>query len=146
MAQKSSSERRRRLIGLVHAAAKQIGMDEETRRAMQQRVTGKASAADMSEAALVAVCAELARLGADIHVPAPQAGGDGMATGWQLLTMERLAMALGWQDGLEDARLAAFIRRTAKVERPQWLTMEAATSVISGLQRWQRQRRAKEVA
>jgi len=141
MAQKKlPTDRRRRLLGLVHAAAKRIGMDEDARRAMQQRATGKTSAADMSEAELVAVCAELARLGADIHVPAPQAGGPGMATEWQLLTIERLAFRMGWTDGLRDARLIAFIRRTAKVERPQWLEKAAATKVISGLQRWARQR------
>jgi hypothetical protein len=131
--------RRARLIGLVHAAAKKIGMDEDARRAMQQRVTGKASAADMSEAELVAVCAELARLGADIHVPAPPAGGPGMATEWQLLTIERLAHGMGWTEGLTDARLIAFVRRTAKVERPQWLEKSAASHVISGLQRWDAQ-------
>jgi len=140
----STTDRRRRLLGLVHAAAKKIGMDDDARRAMQQRVTGKASAADMSDAELVAVCAELARLGADIHVPAPQAGGPGMATEWQLLTIERLAHGMGWTEGLLDARLIAFIRRTAKVDRPQWLEKAAASKVISGLQRWaqQRERRA----
>jgi len=98
----------------------------------------------MSDAELVAVCAELARLGADIHVPAPQAGGPGMATEWQLLTIERLAHGMGWTEGLLDARLIAFIRRTAKVDRPQWLEKAAASKVISGMQRWaqQRERRA----
>jgi len=140
----STTDRRRRLLGLVHAAAKRLGMDDDARRAMQQRVTGKASAADMSDAELVAVCAELARLGADIHVPAPQAGGPGMATEWQLLTIERLAHGMGWTEGLLDARLIAFIRRTAKVDRPQWLEKAAASKVISGMQRWaqQRERRA----
>jgi hypothetical protein len=141
MAQKRlPTDRRRMLLGLVHAAAKRIGMEEDARRAMQQRVTGKASSAEMSEAELVAVCAELARLGADIHVPAPPAGGPGMATEWQLLTIERLAFRMGWTEGLLDARLVAFIKRTAKVERPQWLEKSAATKVISGLQRWSRQR------
>jgi hypothetical protein len=138
--------RRARLIGLVHAAAKRLGMDEDARRAMQQRVTGKTSAADMSEAELVAVCAELARLGADIHVPAPPAGGPGMATEWQLLTIERLAFRMGWTEGLLDARLIAFIKRTAKVERPQWLEKAAASHVISGLQRWDTQIKRRKCA
>jgi hypothetical protein len=146
MRKKSASEatRRTKLIALVHAGAKKIGMDDDIRRLVQERITGKASAADMSEAELVAVCYELARLGADIHVPAPQAGGPGMATDWQLLTIERLAIRMGWMEGLNDARLIAFIKHTAKVDRPQWLEKEAASHVISGLLRWQRQRRAKE--
>jgi hypothetical protein len=148
MAQKSHSptDRRRRLLGLVHSSAKRLGMDDDARRAMQRRVTGKDSAADMSEAELVAVCAELARLGADIHVPAPPAGGPGMATEWQLLTIERLAHSMGWTEGLTDARLIAFVRRTAKVERPQWLEKSAASHVISGLQRWDAQIKRRKCA
>jgi hypothetical protein len=142
MARKSASEatRRTKLIALVHAGAKKIGMDDDIRRLVQERITGKASAAEMSEAELVAVCYELARLGADIHVPAPQGGGPGMATDWQLLTIERLALKMGWREGLQDKRLLDFIKRTVKVDRPQWLEKEAASHVISGLLRWQRQR------
>ena len=138
------TDRRRRLIGLAHAAAKRIGMDDDARRAMQARVTGQPSAAGMSEAELVAVCAELMRLGADIHVPAPETGGPGMATGWQLLAIERLALEMGWREGLTDARLIAFVRRTAKVDAVRWLSPDAASKIISGLQRWHRQRQRKE--
>lgn len=85
------------------------------------------------------------RMGADVRATAPEcAQAPGMVTRWQLATIERLAWEMGWGDGLEDARLIAFLRRTARVERPQWLTRHDASSVISGLMRWKRQRAKKE--
>lgn len=53
---------RRRLLAAVHAEAKALGLDEDTRRALQQRVGGHASCADMSDRELRSVLAELHRL------------------------------------------------------------------------------------
>lgn len=54
---------RNRQLGRIHAGAKALGMDEETRRALLERVTGKRSSADMTGAERNAVIAELVRLG-----------------------------------------------------------------------------------
>ena len=40
---------RARIIGAIHAAAAKAGIDEDTRRALQQDAVGKTSCADMSE-------------------------------------------------------------------------------------------------
>lgn len=53
---------RRRLLAAVHAQAKALGLDEETRRALQQRMGGHASCADMTDRELRSVLAELHRL------------------------------------------------------------------------------------
>ena len=50
-----------------------------------------------------------------------------------------LAKARGWDEGLEDPRLHAFIRRTVLVDALRFLTREDATQVITGLKRWQDQ-------
>jgi hypothetical protein len=68
-----------------------------------------------------------------------------MATRWQLATIERLAWELGWERGLDDARLLRFVQRTAKVDSVRWLEKGAASAVIGGLMRWKRQRQAKGV-
>ena len=47
--------RRRRLIAAVHARAKELGLDEATRRELQERVAGVESCRDMSETSLRAV-------------------------------------------------------------------------------------------
>ena len=59
----SMSDGRNRLLALVHAGAKALGMDEATRRALQVRLTGKASCADMTASELHAVVRELRRKG-----------------------------------------------------------------------------------
>lgn len=133
--------RRKKLLAQAHLAAKKLGLDEEARRAVQAMVTGKESCAEMSERELVMLIDHWGRAGADVRAALPE-GGDapGMATRWQLATLERLAWEMGWDDGLMDERLLRFVRRSAKVERVQWLDKRAASAVISGLMRWKRQR------
>lgn len=137
-------DRRHKLIAQAHLAAKQAGCaSEEDRRAIQQMVTGKASCAEMTERELVRLIDHWGRMGSDVRAAAPQAA-DGMATRWQLATIERLAWELGWEQGLDDARLLRFVQRTAKIDSVRWLEKAAASSVISGLMRWKRQRRRAE--
>ncbi len=137
--------RRKKLIAQAHLAAKQAGcVDDDDRSAVQTMVIGKASCADMTIAELVALIDHWGKLGAQVRATAPEcAQAPGMVTRWQLATIERLAWDMGWSDGLDDDRLAAFLRRTAQVDRVQWLSRRAASGVISGLSRWQRQRRSK---
>lgn len=54
---------RNRQLGRIHQAKKQLQLDDETYRALLQRVTGKRSSADMTSPERNAVLAELARLG-----------------------------------------------------------------------------------
>lgn len=136
-------DRRRKLIAQAHLAAKRLGLDEETRREAQLAAVGKASCAEMTEAELAYLIAHWNARGSGVTATAPAGGGVGMATGWQLATLERLAFEMGWRDGLKDERLLSFVRRTAKVDRPEWLTREACSKVISGLMRWSRQLAAK---
>jgi hypothetical protein len=51
-----------------------------------------------------------------------------------------LARRLGWDEGLEDARLRGFVRRTAKIDDARFLSRSQASAVISGLEAWTAQR------
>jgi hypothetical protein len=143
MARQTDGARRRALIAQAHLAAKRAGCaSEEDRRAIQQMVTGKASCAEMTERELVRLIDHWGRMGSDVRAAAPRvADAPGMATRWQLATIERLAWELGWEQGLDDARLLRFVQRTAKIDSVRWLEKGAASAVISGLMRWKRQRR-----
>jgi len=144
MARQTDGARRRALIAQAHLAAKQAGCaSEEDRRAIQQMVTGKASCADMTERELVRLIDHWGRMGSDVRAAAPRGAEAPMATRWQLATIERLAWELGWEQGLDDARLLRFVQRTAKIDLVRWLDRAAASRVISGLMRWKRQRQAK---
>jgi phage gp16-like protein len=64
-------DRRKRLIAAVHAGARRLGLDEETRRAMQARITGHRSCAEMTEQDLERVLDHLRRAGFRRRRPAP---------------------------------------------------------------------------
>lgn len=63
------ADRRKRLIALAHLAAAQVGADEDTRRAVQQRLTGVASCRDMDAAALMRVIRHWQQAGARVRLP-----------------------------------------------------------------------------
>ena len=98
-------DRRRRLLAAIHARAKALGWDEDTRRDVQRRVAGKASCGEMTLAELRAVADEMRRAGA----PAPpfDAGRPAERTEG----MRRRARALAARLGAGDAWLDAICRR-----------------------------------
>jgi hypothetical protein len=135
-------DRRRLLLGLAHKGAKQLGMDEDTRRAAQAAFAGHASLRDFTDQQLLAWCWELKRRGADIGIPAPPPKGGagwGRPTDTQWAEIERLALRMGWS-GLDDGALRGFVRRTCDVADARFLTRAQATAVILGLRRWVAQR------
>ena len=64
-----------------------------------------------------------------------------LPTAQQWETLAGLACRSGW-NGLEDFRLLAFARHTAKVAELSELYRAAMSKVISGLSRWLAQRKA----
>jgi phage gp16-like protein len=68
---KLPTDRRHLLIALAHLAAKQAGVDEATRRAVQRKITGVDSCAQMDAAALRAVIRYWQRHGASVRLPGP---------------------------------------------------------------------------
>ena len=132
---------RRDLLAMIHLGPKNLGWDEDTRRAWLQKHTGKRSSKDCSDAELVR-CADLLRkLGAlDDGRPIGKAdrGGKGgnRPTREQWKKLAVLCKKREWPEGIDDAGLAAFVRRVAKVDNPRFLTREQIGHVIVGLNRW----------
>ncbi|MFX6292549.1 regulatory protein GemA, partial [Acinetobacter baumannii] len=62
-ARTTTPQQRTRELARIHQAKKQLGLDEDTYRAVLERVTGQRSAADLSAAGRAAVLAEFERLG-----------------------------------------------------------------------------------
>ena len=135
------NDARRKLLALAHMAAARLGLDEDERRDVQREVGGAASCRDMSDASLRKLLWHYKRLGADIFVPGPATAElKNRPTAAQMREIERLSFAMGW-DGLEDARLSGFVKRTARVEAARFLTRRGATRVILGLSAWLRGRK-----
>lgn len=79
------------LIRKVHVACRQLGLDGETRRDLQEQVTGKASLTEMSEADMKRLLKALENRGfkpqaKGRHAPAPRADLRFVHKLWSLLT------------------------------------------------------------
>ena len=130
------------MLAKLAVARKQLGLDEESYRAVLRRVTGGDSARTASDASLHRMLGECARLG---FKPSRPQHGARRATQANI----RLIMAL-WTalrphltDGSEAA-LRSFVRRQTRtkltpdgVDAAEFLTATQANRVIEGLKAWQ---------
>ena len=133
---------RRGAIAKLHVAKKQLALSEDSYRAILQRVAGLASAAQATDAQLLALLAEMRRFGfrdkpavaeADPHV--------------------RKIYAL-WRDMApllrdpSDQALFAFCQRQTGRSRPEWLDGARANALIEALKAWRArlEREAADVA
>lgn len=132
---------------LGRAAGESISTDAEItsrveilRRDGLEAMTGHRSARDLSAAELDMVVRYLRRQGAsDGRARGGAGNGTDRPTDAQWATIARLARARGWEQGLEDGRLLAFVARTAKISAVRFLDRARATEVITGLERWDAQ-------
>jgi len=121
---------RSRLIGALHAAAKKQGLAEDDRRALQLRLVGKSSAADMTPAEIGKV---LDALNANAGARRPSLGQS-----WQrkVRALWISAHQLGMTESASDAALDAFVSRQAGVSALRFLPPTRASSVIEALKDW----------
>jgi len=137
-------------LATIHVAKKQLGLDEDTYRAVLNRVTGKSSSGAMTEAERVAVVDEMRRLGfRPVLRGVGGTGGaaEGRSKGARSGLQGRFAKQLQaywidlWNLGLvrdrTDAALVAFVRRQTRIDDPKWV-LDAATaaSAIEAMKGW----------
>ncbi len=119
----------KRLNRRVHARARELGIDEQARRALQTRVTGKASCRDMSPAELRRVIAAMSGSGGSDALPDSD-----------LLPKLRALWISGWHLGVvrdrTDAGLAAWLRRQAGIDSATWATPAHLVAAIEALRGW----------
>jgi phage gp16-like protein len=127
---------RRAMLAKVHVAKKQLGMDDDSYRAVIKRVTGFDSAGYASVAELERILAEFKRLG---FKSASSISGKPWVRKIYAIWKD-LAPLL---DDATDATLAAFVVRQTHsdsnpegIAKPEWLDPKEATKVIQGLQGW----------
>ena len=138
---RDASHLRRPLLAAIHIRAKALGLDEDSRRALQQRVAGHASCADMTMRQLRAVANELARgvdrLGApglvDTNQPTERLDG-----------MRRRARQLAADLGAGESYLDAIAQQQSGVTLAE-ATAEQIRAVIGALWRHQQRRASQRV-
>lgn len=131
---------RRMLIAKIHVAKKQLALEDDSYRAILQRVTGKSSSADMSTGQLESVLKEFIRLGfTGTHRTAKPARKGGLPTDDQARKIRALWLNLYHlgeiRESSEEA-LVAYCRRMSGVAAIEWMHPEQFDRVIRGLLGW----------
>jgi len=124
-----TNEQRRRLLAQVHIAAKELGLDEETYRAVLKRIAGVSSAAEASDAGLRAVLDAFARRGWKRRRFRPS-NKPHVRKVWAMWgELKRRGV---WRDRRRSS-LRAFVKRQTGIDNPEWLTPRDAEAVIEAL-------------
>lgn len=136
---------RRGMLAKVHLAAKELGLDDDTRRDVLERVTGHRSSADCTDAQLDLVLAEFRARGwrpkpgkaasAAARPAAPKAATSPIALKARALwkSLDNLGALSG---GGSERSLEAFAKRQLGVDRLQWADQSKASSLIDALKAW----------
>lgn len=137
-------ENRWRLIKLIHVAKRELGLDDETYRALIANTPGLGgarSSARLSAPQLELLLDQLKRLGFKVR---PRAGSvqpqqRRLADDPQSRMIRHLWLELHAAGAVRDPSeraLASFISRRKQVESLQWLNSRDASEIIENLKQW----------
>lgn len=143
---------RQSLSAMAHILSEKIGLEGESYRTYLLCITGKTSCSDCDVEALQRFVDTLMMQFNGIDPDQPKKVAErsfkrrptnAIPTLRQWETLLGLAVRMGWT-GLEDAKLLAFVQRTAHVEIVHDLSKLQISACITGLMNWQAQIKAKE--
>ena len=130
---------RRSALAAVHVAKKQLGLDDDTYRAIIGRVAkGKHSSGDLSRPQLGLLLDEMKRLGFK-KPPPKRAGRSKLADEEQHRKIRALWLSL-WNLGVvrsaAEAAIGAFVKRQTGKDALQWCTPKQLNKVVEALKDW----------
>ena len=130
-------------IAAIHVAKKQLGLDDDTYRAVLTRATGKTSSKDMSPAEQQAALAEFRRLGFQALPGGRKGASNGVRKGLQGRFAKKLQALwiAGYNLGIvrdrDDAALLAFAKRQTRIDHVRFLhDPEDAKKAVEALKAW----------
>lgn len=137
---------RRAMLAKVHLGAKELGLDEDTRRDLLSRLTGHRSSADCTDAQLAAVLAEYRRQGwkpstsRQPAVGATRAPRTSQTAAQHPVAKKARAMwislhQLGVVRDPSERALEAFAKRQLGVDRMQWADQAKGYRLIEALKK-----------
>ncbi len=126
---------RKALLAKVHLGAAQLGLDDEDRRAILERVTGHRSSSEASDADLEAVIAEYRRSG---WVPRPKRGpvADAPTQLGKIRALWADLHRLGAVRDPDERALRSWCRRQGLGDAPEFIDTATANRAIEALKRW----------
>ncbi|MCS3806733.1 phage gp16-like protein [Chromobacterium alkanivorans] len=129
-------DNRQRLIRLIHVAKRDLALDDDSYRAILQRIGKQASSSKLTIPQLSQVLEYMKQAGFKVR---SKAGGRPLAKDCQSKMIRGIWLELACMEvvrnGSEEA-LATFVKRMAKVDTLQWLSTEQASLVIEHLKEW----------
>lgn len=139
MKQKSATDIRKSELAQIHVAKSQLGLDDDTYRAMLWTVAKVRSAADLDWAGRKKVIDHLKTKGFKIKRGNKVVSTRPLASDDQSKMIRALWLELheyGYVENPAESALAAFVKRMTDVEALQWLNSTQASKVIEELKRW----------
>ena len=137
---------RQRLIRLIHVAKRDLSMDDDTYRAILQRIGKKASSADLTIPELEKVLEHLKRSGFKVRskskaAPKPAQAKPSRPLAQDLESKKIRALwlflhELGAVKNPSEEALATYVKRIAGVDALQWISGEQAERLIETMKKW----------
>lgn len=127
------------LLKMLHAGARRLGWDEDTRRAWMKKHSTQSSAALCSDAELsllVDLLRDLGALDPNPNAPLPATGNQEQPTQQQWRYALDMSKKLGMSGAAHDPALIAFCKRVCKVDNPRFLDRLGMKGLILGLENW----------
>ena len=135
----TSSALRKREITLIHIAKQQLGLDDETYRAMLWAVACVKSSAALDWAGRKKVLDHLKSCGFKVTASKTRPQSRALADDPQSKKIRELWLVLhekGKVRNPAESALAAFVKRQTGRDALQWLSMGEASKVIEELKKW----------
>lgn len=123
-------------LAKIHIAKKALCLDDDTYRAVLERVCGVTSAKDLSDRQLGRLLGEFRRLG---WTPKPAKPATAPLRLPQLRKLRLLWYRLveaGVIRSVEESSLLTFVQKRTGVDRLEWLSVEQGQAMIEALKAW----------
>jgi phage gp16-like protein len=125
-------------LAQIHIAKKQLGMDDDTYRAMLKDVAGVASAKDLTVPQSMKVLAHLARCGFKVKSTKAKSNRP-LAQDAESKKIRALWLFLHELEVVKnpsEAALATYVKRITGVDALQWINSTQAEKLIESLKKW----------
>lgn len=134
---------RQRLIRLIHVAKRDLQLDDDTYRAILQRVGGKDSSSDLTVPELEKVLEHMKRSGFKVRSkakqPAPAKSSRPLAQDAESKKIRALWLfmhQIGVVKNPSEEALASYVKRITGVDALQWINGDQAETLIESLKKW----------
>ncbi|PAV01635.1 transcriptional regulator [Arsenophonus sp. ENCA] len=128
---------RQKYLQLIHIAANQLKLDEETYRQLLKNLTGQSSAKSLSTIDLNRVLNALKRKGFRIKNQQATVSTAYYPQLEKIRTLWHQMASKGIVRDASEQAMGRFIKRETGIDSPQWLNSQQASQVIECLKKWQ---------